>query len=393
MMSVPAGTGRVERATLLALFQVSIWGFFLYGFGPSVPLLRDELGVSSAVAALHSTLSSFGAILAGTTGALSKRFGRGRIRWIGLMMLAIGAITYITGPNIWFTLAGALIAGTGGSAVVNTVNVSILTHHGNDDGPRWTVYAHALAATVGIISPLLIGFFVAQGLGWRPGFLAIPLAVVVLFVWLRKHTLAGDSAAEARAYHEQDHVGGAALTVRFWWLLACLLAGVAVEFCVSLWSTDVVRQQHALNESQAALSFSGFLIGVTIARWFSGRLAKRTGVDVLVFGGLIVMVVGLILLLVTSSPLMAFGSLLLVGLGNGPHYPFVISKTIEAAGAASDRAASIASVALGITVMSAPFALGAAADRIGVINAFVAVPVLALTSLLCLVVARSVHRG
>jgi hypothetical protein len=49
----------------------------------------------------------------------------------------------------------------------------------------------------------------------------------------------------------------------------------------------------------------------------------------------------------------------------------------------------VASVGIGLTVATAPFALGAAADAVGVVTAFYAIPVLVLASLACLTVARS----
>ena len=54
-----------DRTTWLIYAQLGLWGFFLYGFGPVVPLLRDEQGTSAAVASLHSTAIAVGALLGG----------------------------------------------------------------------------------------------------------------------------------------------------------------------------------------------------------------------------------------------------------------------------------------------------------------------------------------
>ena len=51
-----------DRTTLLIYAQLAIWGYFLYGFGPVVPLLRDEQGVSAALAGLHGTGLALGIV-------------------------------------------------------------------------------------------------------------------------------------------------------------------------------------------------------------------------------------------------------------------------------------------------------------------------------------------
>ena len=50
-------------ATWLTYSQLGIYGYFLYGFGPTVPLLRDEQGFSRTVAGLHGTALAVGALL------------------------------------------------------------------------------------------------------------------------------------------------------------------------------------------------------------------------------------------------------------------------------------------------------------------------------------------
>ncbi|NED58294.1 MFS transporter, partial [Micromonospora aurantiaca] len=67
-----------DRITWLTYAQLGLWGFFLYGFGPVVPLLRDEQGTSAAVAGLHSTGIAVGALAGGALFApAARRLGRG----------------------------------------------------------------------------------------------------------------------------------------------------------------------------------------------------------------------------------------------------------------------------------------------------------------------------
>ena len=52
-----------DRLTWLTYGQLAVYGYFIYGFGPVVPLLRDEQQTSRAVASLHGTALAVGAVL------------------------------------------------------------------------------------------------------------------------------------------------------------------------------------------------------------------------------------------------------------------------------------------------------------------------------------------
>ena len=69
-----------DRLTWLTFAQLGVYGYFLYGFGPSVPLLRDDLGVSNAVSGLHGTALAAGSVLAGFgwSGLAAASADRGR---------------------------------------------------------------------------------------------------------------------------------------------------------------------------------------------------------------------------------------------------------------------------------------------------------------------------
>ena len=44
-----------DRRTWLTYGQLGVYGWFLYGFGPALTLLRDEQGFTRTVAGLHGT--------------------------------------------------------------------------------------------------------------------------------------------------------------------------------------------------------------------------------------------------------------------------------------------------------------------------------------------------
>ena len=84
--------------------------------------------------------------------------------------------------------------------------------------------------------------------------------------------------------------------------------------------------------------------------------------------------------------------LFLVGLAVALLYPLSLSFAVGAAGAAGAAASARSGLAAGAAVLTAPFALGAMADHVGLSRAYLIAPILAFVILLCFVVARAMER-
>ena len=53
---------RRDAVTRAGYATLAAYGWFLYSFGPTVPLLRAEQGISRTVASLHNVAFSVGAV-------------------------------------------------------------------------------------------------------------------------------------------------------------------------------------------------------------------------------------------------------------------------------------------------------------------------------------------
>ncbi|MFG1776198.1 MFS transporter [Micromonospora sp. NPDC049048] len=168
-----------DRLTWLTYAQLGLWGFFLYGFGPVVPLLRDEQGTSAAVAGLHSTGIAVGALAGGALFApLARRLGRGRAIWTGLAGVAAGAAALGAVRALPATLTAVAVIATFGMLVVSGVSVVLTDRHGTG-APAALTEANAVCAGAGILAPLVIGASVDAGWGWRPA-MAVEVGLITL---------------------------------------------------------------------------------------------------------------------------------------------------------------------------------------------------------------------
>jgi predicted MFS family arabinose efflux permease len=356
----------------------AIFGYFLYGFGPAVPLLREEEHTSAAVSGLHSTALATGSIVSGLLGTyVVARWGRPRAVWAALAGMCAGVVLFCSAPVLPVTLAGALVTGTFGSALVNINSAALSDHHGAA-APAAMSEANALGSGLGLVAPLVIGATVAAGAGWRVGLLVIlplcaALAVAAGRVRLPDHR-AGPGAAEVRAPSRLSRSGR--LSRRYWWAWSVLVACIAVEFCVTIWCSDVLRQRAGLSAGVAATGVSAVVGGITAGRLLGGRLALRYDLEWLLYRALALTLAGFTVFWLSTAGWLSFLGLLLAGLGMSLQFPLNISRAIGFSDGRPDLAMSRFSLGSGLAVGGGPFLLGALSDAVGTHRAFLLVPLL-----------------
>ncbi|MDG4802951.1 MFS transporter [Micromonospora sp. WMMD980] len=443
-----------DRTTWLTYGQLGLWGFFLYGFGPVVPLLRDEQATSAAVAGLHSTGIAVGALAGGALFApVARRFGRGPAVWLGLAGVAAGVTALGLLRPLPATIAAVAIVATFGMMVISGVNVVLTARHG-PAAPAALTEANAACAGMGILAPLTIGATVDAGLGWRPvmavevGLITL-LALTAMTFRVRRPKRAPAAAATARpavasavlpvpagpgveagstaagavrasagtevarpgagereipdgsrsgrrttasGYDPGSPAGSQRLPRAYWiaWVLMSVTG--SIEVCLSLWTADVLRTHAGLSAGGASAAVAAIVCGMFAGRLAGGRAAMRWPPVSLLLGALTVSLAGFTLFWASPVGWLAVTGLVVLGLGNALHYPLAISIALAVAGGAADRAAGWSSYSMGVGFGIAPVALGRVADGVGPHAAFLLLPAfIAVAVLLTVRLGRALH--
>jgi MFS family permease len=383
-----------DRVTWLIYAQLGAWGYFLYGFGPVIPLLRREQATGVAVASLHSTGLAVGALLGGALfPPLVRRLGRGRVLWWSLGVVVVATAAFCAFRPLGATLASAVAAATAGTIVVNGVVAALSEHHGAAASAAISE-ANAVAAGMGVLAPLVIGLSVRAGLGWRPAMLALAgliaaLAVVARILRVRVPVgsgfvgrpsgVAAPAAAPSAAAPSAAAPGGSSdrLPPPYW--IAWALMGVtgSVEVCLSLWAAEELRTNVGMSAGGASAGVASIVIGMFVGRLVGGRVALRLAPVPLLLGALGLSAAGFALFWLSTVGWLAVGGLLVLGLGNAMHYPLAISMAVAAGGNQPDKAAAYSSYSIALGFGLGPLALGAVADGLGSPHrAFLLVPAL-----------------
>jgi fucose permease len=237
-------------------------------------------------------------------------------------------------------------------------------------GPAAFSEANAGAAATGLVAPLLIGGGVAIGIGWRPGLLVAAVGAAAVWVISRRESRL--PATSTAVVGEPDAPG--ALPAAYWLAWSVVLLCVGVEFCMTIWSADGLRDRAGASPAAATAGVTAIVGGMFAGRLLGGRLALRVRPGPLLLAALTVSLLGFAGFWLSTAPVPALAGLAVVGLGIALQYPLGTIRAVAASGRRPDRAAGRLSVATGLASGVAPFALGALADRAGTHTAFLLVP-------------------
>lgn len=401
-----------DGPTWLLYIQLSLYAYSLYAFAPSVTLLRDEEHIRDTVAGLHGTAYAVGVVVVGLLGArILDAVGRRRALWLFLGVLCLSIAIYASVPVLPVTLAGALLCGAAASGVTITVGAALVDRHG-PAGPAAVTEANALAAAAGLIGPLAVGASVHLGYGWRPAVLLVIVLIAALFLLRRLFGLPVSShpvsshvgrpdPGTARAIQTPpaqrpgrgatppDRAARRPLGRQFWLGWWVLVLCVGIEFSMTLWAAQLLRDRSEAGKALAATGVTAIVGGMCVGRVLGSRLARRYRLDGLLFTAFGLTAIGFALFWLATMPVVAFAGLAITGLGMALHYPLSLSRAIGAAPGQADRASSIATLGGGIAIGVAPLFLGFLADTVTVRYAFLLVPAFLALATAALIAART----
>lgn len=387
-------------------------GFYLYAVnvqGNVVPFLQAEFALSYRAVSLHSSAIAVGVILVGLLGdRVATALGRRRTLWLAVAGLAGGSILLCVAPPPpfgqlpWASIGACFLMGALGALIPALLPALLADLHGARLAEA--LAGQAIAAYVfGLAAPLVSGFAIWAGLGWRMAVLFGALSGIAIALWYRKLPILegarrqGKDAREARRAQPKNR---AHLPAAFWAYWGLLIASCALEFCILFWAPAFLERVIGFDAAAAATSAAGFPLGMLLGRIALRVLVRRVKLARLLAAALALVFVGFLIYWGVGAELgiapAAILGIFVIGLGVAPLYPLVTNFAIGAAPAsipgARDLAAMRMAIAFGTALLLAPIALGALADAAGLGPAHLALPALILAAYACFFAGRLLER-
>lgn len=364
-----------DKVFWMVSLQVSVAGIFTGGFGPAIPLLRDEQGTSQMVAGLHGTVEGFAAILAGVlNSALVAKFGRDRTMWVGLFSTAFGAIIFILGPSIFYTLPAAFIFGFGISVAVNNLLGSLSVHYKKDANQAVSQSA-AIVALSAIFGTLIVGLFKYWDLNWRLGLAVIFPLLAILWIFRVKDFGQGE-------FSEVPMKQTGRLPSRYWISWVGFTSYYIVEFGITYWIALLFRDRVNASPALSTICVIAFGLGMVIGRWFFPPLFNRFHIDRQLYLSISIQLSGFLVLWFSHRLWLSVAALITTGLGMSIQYSAIQVRMLAFSDGKPDLAVGANSYAGGLAIAFGPLFLGYMGDQVGISRAnLYLLPFIALTLL------------
>jgi MFS family permease len=351
-------------------FQTVAINFFLGGFGPSQGLLREDQGTTGAQAGLHGTALGIAAIVAGSLNSrLAHRFGRVKLSWLGLALFCFGLSAFILFPTYPTTLVSIMFAGFGISTVVNN-GLTMLNHHAGDKAALTISQANAVASVGFIVGTLLIGTIATNYPDkWRLGlFLVIPMSLFI-YLFIR------DKSYVDHVFDDGARQTGK-MSWKFWVSWVGFIACIGSEFATSFWAASLFKDRVGGSAGVATTVMLAYGIGMGLGRWYMGQILFKLHLDQQLMTVIAIQFIGFAIFWFSHNFLISLVGLFLIGVGLSTQFALASLRLIDLSDGRPDQAIGLSSLAAGIAIALAPFALGLLDDQFGISRAYIMVPVL-----------------
>lgn len=373
--------------TLVLLTGISVLTLNL--FLPSLSRIADEFEADYALVSLSiGGYLAVSAVLQIVMGPLSDLYGRRPVLLAGLAIFILASIGCYFAQDIWVFLGFRLLQ----SAVVGAMVISRAVV--NDIAPR--AEAARLLGQIGAVmalAPMLapvLGGVLDELFGWRANFAAFILIGVAMFalVWVdlpetNTHLGKGGFGAHFRSYPE---LLGVPL---FWAHCSCLVFSIGGFFAFLGGAPQVAEAQFGLTPGWVGVGMGSVPAGFMLGNYLTGRLSGRVPLSRIVLAGRWLAVIGpgigvVLFALGVDDPLLMFGCVVFIGLGNGLTSPGVNASVMmvapHLAGSASGLSGALTLAGGAALTAIAGVVVAGTGGALALLSLLVAVSVLSLLS-------------
>lgn len=331
--------------------------------GAAWPAMYPAFDVPVSYAGIISMIISFCTVLSSLqSDRLNRLMGTGKVTAVSVAMTAAALLGFSLSHSFWMLCLWAIPYGFGAGGVDTALNNYVALHYSN----RHMNWLHCMWGVGAATGPYIMGYALSTSHGWNAGYLAISILQIVLTVILFA-SLPLWKRQSVRPDARDSQKSGAILTLRQIVkipgvpdAMAVLFSYCGMEHTIGLWCSSYLVLHQGIPAQAAAGMVGLFYIGITVGRGISGFAAARLSNTQLVRYGQSLVLVGLLVVLLSSGMLTCYCGLILIGLGCGPINPCVQHATPERFGADCSQAiigVQMASVHIGVCLVPPGFGL------------------------------------
>ena len=337
----------IKKPPLIMLVLITAIGPLAVNiFVPSMPGLQVEFGITYVVAQL--TLSLYLLALAFSQpiyGPMADRFGRRPVALFGLTVMLVASLVCVFASNIEVLLFGRALQAFGAGAGQVVARAMLRDSHDTDKSASAMGYLIMMMVVAPMLAPT-IGGYVDAWFGWRTIFVCVAVfagLILLAAVPYLKETRPGN--ATSLGFVRQIFGSFTLLQNPVFSLNALQVSFSTGAFFAFLGGAPFIFVTiYGLAPEQFGIFFLLISAFFMVGNFITGKLAMRLGPLQLVRVGTVLALLGVALLVGLElaglmTPIIFFGSMCFIALGNGMNMPngsmLAISADPQRAGAAS----------------------------------------------------------
>ncbi|GAC1393850.1 MAG: hypothetical protein NVSMB38_23720 [Ktedonobacteraceae bacterium] len=233
-------------------------------------------------------------------------------------------------------------------------------------------YLHAFYGVGALIGPIIASTILVLNWGWNSVYLllgGLSLPMLLGFWYLFGQRL-GTTPLPKEAQKGKGNTLDDTLKLGVVWLAALfLLFYVGVEVSLGNWTYTFLLEDRHQNALLSGWTVSGYWFGLTMGRFVLQSLAERLGISntALIYGCMASTIIGILLIWLIPSGIVAAAGFCLIGFSLGPIYPLTVAltpKLVPARIAPSTIGFLVSISIIGLALF--PWFAGILAQRVGI---------------------------
>ena len=279
------------------------------------------LGILSITIAAGTVFSSL------KSDTVTKKFGIFPIVVISVALTAIALIGFSFSHSFLMLCLWAIPYGLGAGSIDAALNNYVALHY-KSSHMSWLHCMWGVGATLG---PYIMGSILLGGGVWNKAYLmlfGIQIVITVILLCSRplwkKHTTVKFVQKEL---HKPIPLKDVVRIPGVPYMMVAFFCFCSIELTTGQWASSYLVEAKGLAPDIAASFGALFYLGITVGRAINGFLAYKFNDTQLIYGGSVLMLIGLGILFL---PIDSFGALIgisVVGLGSAPVFPCIIHST------------------------------------------------------------------
>lgn len=355
-LETPLTHPRAARLAVATIFLTN--GLVFANWIARIPEVKQRLGLSEGELGFALLWAAVGALISQpTAGWLIGRFGSRTLTTVMALTFCAVFVSLGLAPNLPLLMLALFVVGASNGALDVSMNAQAALVEGRYGRSIMNSF-HGLWSVGGLSGALIGGLAATRGLPINVHFLVVTvLGLVIMFLATR--WLLPDAGSTA------EHGPSFALPPR-----PLLLMGL-VSFCalvsegaVADWSAVYLREDLASSVGLAATGYAIFALLMALGRLTGDWLTQRFGPTSLVRSGGVLVMVGIAMAVLISSPYAAIVGFGLVGAGISCIFPLILSAASRTPGIASGTAIAAMATAGYTGFLVGPPLIGSVAEAI-----------------------------